>query len=295
MKKILVLMGCLISSLSVFAQDMLKEGDDMAALGNYDGAAMMYRMCMEENDQCALRLFKLIYDEKIEPQFTDELYQLISPLAEKGNAEAQYYLGELYLKGLGDVAQDNGEAMKWFQQSAAQGFETARIELEKLLPKEEPVAEQPEVVQPVQPAREESARRTPATSPSTGVDLNMRTGQELKPTKLPGTLFIVGGVSAVAGIAATLLVTSKADDDFSDSNSTGKYLEVTKRNPVFLIAGCVIGGVCIGSGIIIKNKHKKADSAITEINCPQYPYRYNYDMRLNLVATNNGAGFRITF
>ncbi|MGH8041128.1 MAG: caspase family protein, partial [Rudaea sp.] len=48
--------------------------------------------------------------------------------AETGDAEAQNYVGEIYLKGLG-TEPDYAKAREWFQKSAAQGFKRARINL----------------------------------------------------------------------------------------------------------------------------------------------------------------------
>ena len=141
MKKTILLIACLCGSFSAIAQEELKQADEMAAAGNYDGASIMYRICMESNEQCALRLFKLIYEGKIEAQFSDELYQIINPLAGKGNAEAQFYLGELYRKGMGGVAQNDVEALKWLRLSAEKDYAEAKSALEKLRPKEEPVQE----------------------------------------------------------------------------------------------------------------------------------------------------------
>ena len=50
--------------------------------------------------------------------------RLILPLAEQGNADAQYNLGVLYDNGLG-VPQDKVRAYMWFNLSAAQGREGA--------------------------------------------------------------------------------------------------------------------------------------------------------------------------
>ena len=50
--------------------------------------------------------------------------RLIRPLAEQGNANAQYNLGALYDNGLG-VPQDKVRAYMWFTLSAAQGREGA--------------------------------------------------------------------------------------------------------------------------------------------------------------------------
>lgn len=43
------------------------------------------------------------------------------PLAEQGNADAQYFLGMAYSKGLGGVDKDYAEAVKWFRLAATQG------------------------------------------------------------------------------------------------------------------------------------------------------------------------------
>jgi len=50
--------------------------------------------------------------------------RLIRPLAEQGNANAQYNLGVFYDNGLG-VPQDTVRAYMWFNLSAAQGREGA--------------------------------------------------------------------------------------------------------------------------------------------------------------------------
>lgn len=50
------------------------------------------------------------------------------PLAEQGNAEAQYNLGVLYQYGRG-APQDDAEAAKWFRQAAEQGDPDAQYSL----------------------------------------------------------------------------------------------------------------------------------------------------------------------
>ncbi|MDR2231930.1 MAG: sel1 repeat family protein [Tannerella sp.] len=132
MKRTILIFVCIISLTSLYGQNEKRDGDDMAAAENYSGAAMMYRLCMERDEECQIKLIRLIYEEKIEPQSADELYRLISPLAEHGNAEAQYYLSELYKKGRGGASQDYGEMMKWLQKSAAQNYANTRTELAKL-------------------------------------------------------------------------------------------------------------------------------------------------------------------
>jgi len=48
--------------------------------------------------------------------------------AEKGDAEAQFTIGLMYKYGQG-IAQDKGEAVKWFRKAADQGLATAQLEL----------------------------------------------------------------------------------------------------------------------------------------------------------------------
>ncbi len=48
------------------------------------------------------------------------------PLAEQGNAEAQFNLGNMYRKGLG-VPQDYAEAVNWFRKAAEQGHAKAQL------------------------------------------------------------------------------------------------------------------------------------------------------------------------
>tara|TARA_R110000868_G_scaffold133262_1_gene344773 strand:- start:539 stop:1045 length:507 start_codon:yes stop_codon:yes gene_type:complete len=47
-------------------------------------------------------------------------FRLHMPLAEAGDAEAQYFIGSYYKQGEG-VPQDNAEAVKWFRLSSSQG------------------------------------------------------------------------------------------------------------------------------------------------------------------------------
>jgi len=265
MKKNSILLICLFSSLAIFAQNEQKDGDDMAAAGNYSGAAMMYRRCMESNPQCRLKLFKLIYDGKIDSQSTDELYQLINPLARQGNAEAQYYLGMLYKQGIGGVRQDNTEASTWIQRSADQGYAYARNELAAVRTNEAPTR----II-----AGENKANPSQNNYP---VNRNDKVNQGA--TSWSGTLFVTGGICIAGGIAASLL-TPKTYTDYGN----GTIVEGKEYNLVYAAAGIVAGSVCIGSGISLKKKEKARSLA----------YRNDYAY-LNIIATGNGAGLRLTF
>jgi TPR repeat protein len=47
--------------------------------------------------------------------------QLLGPLADQGNARAQFKLGVMYYEGQG-VPQDYAEAVKWYRRAADQGY-----------------------------------------------------------------------------------------------------------------------------------------------------------------------------
>jgi hypothetical protein len=53
-------------------------------------------------------------------------FELLSPLAEESNAEAQTLLGALYLNGQG-VEMDATKGLSWIMKAADQGFEPARV------------------------------------------------------------------------------------------------------------------------------------------------------------------------
>ena len=51
-----------------------------------------------------------------------------TPLAEAGNAEAQFYLGKIYFNGRG-TSQDFSEAVKWYRRAADQEYVIAQFNL----------------------------------------------------------------------------------------------------------------------------------------------------------------------
>ncbi len=59
-------------------------------------------------------------------------YQAFLAAAEKGDAEAQYYLGTMYLDGFG-TKQNFAEAAAWFRKAAEQGDADAQFELSNML------------------------------------------------------------------------------------------------------------------------------------------------------------------
>jgi TPR repeat protein len=51
------------------------------------------------------------------------------PLAESGEAEAQYYVARIYANGMGGVAIDHSRAADWYQRAAKQNYSAAIQEL----------------------------------------------------------------------------------------------------------------------------------------------------------------------
>jgi TPR repeat protein len=73
-----------------------------------------------DNPEAVLAQAKQAYQE----QQYQEVFQLLYPLAVKGNGQAQYVLGYLYYYGLG-LEKNEQQAMAWIQRAAAQGNEKA--------------------------------------------------------------------------------------------------------------------------------------------------------------------------
>lgn len=57
-----------------------------------------------------------------------EAMRLYRPLAEKGDPEAQYYVGRMYEKGQG-VRKDQAEVVKWYRKAAEGGYAAAQYRL----------------------------------------------------------------------------------------------------------------------------------------------------------------------
>ena len=57
--------------------------------------------------------------------------RLFQPLAERGDAAAQYGLGVMYRNGKG-VTQNKAEALRWYRKAAAKGQANAEAALERL-------------------------------------------------------------------------------------------------------------------------------------------------------------------
>jgi len=212
MRKIVLFAITLIICIPLFAQDYKKLGDAKAAEGDYAGAAAMYEMGMEnKDDECAFAYFKLLYYKKIEPQYSNQLYQIILPLTEKGRAEAQFYLGTMYENGMG-VSLDREKAIEWYQKAAEQLYAVAILAVERLTPKEEPVMEvQKDTIAVVIPEKivEVTPKIIPKAEPQT-----VKPIYTSSKTKLKTSFGIKGGVN-LANISGA---------DFSPKMKTGFHI-----------------------------------------------------------------------
>ena len=75
-------------------------------------------------------------------------FRKFMPLAEHGNAEAQYNIGLMYSEGQG-VRQDDAEAMNWCRKAAAQGDMNARFLVGLHIPNQPDSVPTPEAAAPV--------------------------------------------------------------------------------------------------------------------------------------------------
>jgi len=114
-------------------------------------------------------------------------------------------------------------------------------------------------------------------------NINLQNGKSNAPT----TLFTIGGISIVAGIAASIFLTKDYVEYGYGTKIVGK-----EHSLVYAASGIVIGGFCIGRGIYLKKKAKiQPNSMGYYINHSRLPSC----SRLDFVAIKDGGGLRLTF
>ena len=88
-------------------------------------AICIFQMLFSTNTWCAdLKKGGIAYKNGDYPAALREW----KPLAFQGNAKAQFFLGNMYYKGIG-VRQDDGAAYKWFKKAAEKGLTRAQNNL----------------------------------------------------------------------------------------------------------------------------------------------------------------------
>jgi uncharacterized protein len=83
------------------------------------------------NAEAQLKLAQLYQEGKGVAQNLQEAVNWSRKAAEQGFAQAQFFLGQMYESGKG-VTKDIKEATKWIQKAADQGLQAAKDEIKKL-------------------------------------------------------------------------------------------------------------------------------------------------------------------
>ncbi len=114
------------SETNIIDQAVVKETDMMKYLARFMMMAFMAAVfwglagCAPANYQKGIKNYQ--------PDDVAAAVRELKPLAEQGNAEAQFNLGSLYYQGWG-VPQDYGKATEWLRKSAEQGYVFAQVTL----------------------------------------------------------------------------------------------------------------------------------------------------------------------
>jgi TPR repeat protein len=91
-------------------------------------ALMLSFICLTTLAWADYKAVKEAYDLALERGDYAEALRQIRPLAEQGNAAAQYNLGLLYGNGQG-VPKDDAQARQWYEKAAAQGRADAQVSM----------------------------------------------------------------------------------------------------------------------------------------------------------------------
>jgi TPR repeat protein len=111
------------------AQGVLEEGNEAYRQHDYAKAAELWRGLADKGDADAqYRLGTLYVEGKGVEQNDAQAMTWFLRAAEKGNALAQYNVGASYAAGTG-VAKSEADAVKWFRRAADQGMPYAQLNL----------------------------------------------------------------------------------------------------------------------------------------------------------------------
>ncbi len=107
----------------------LDEGTAAAKRGDYATAISKFRPLAEQGDAKAQWALGVMYERGLGvPQDYAEAVKWYRKAAEQGNAAAQFNLGSMYVDGLG-VPQVDAEAVGWWRKAAEQGMADAQYNL----------------------------------------------------------------------------------------------------------------------------------------------------------------------
>ena len=125
---ILVLLVTSLIAIPVYA-DNFQDGVDAYNRKDYKTAYQLWLPIAEQGDAEAQYNLALMYEDGLGvPQDYKEAVKWYCLSAEQGDADAQFNLGQMYRKGEG-VPQDYKEAVKWYRLSAEQGIAQAQYNL----------------------------------------------------------------------------------------------------------------------------------------------------------------------
>lgn len=121
LKHVLAAIVLMLSVAAPVAAGPLKEANAAYNKGNYQLALQIIRPLAEHGDAEAQVMLGFLYQEgEGTPQDYPEAVKWYRLAAEQGNAMGQTSLGSMYVSGRG-VPQDSVEAVKWFRRAADQG------------------------------------------------------------------------------------------------------------------------------------------------------------------------------
>jgi len=126
-----VIVATIVMSL-VFTYPAISE--DRQTEKSPDVIEQLRGMAEKGSAEAQTKLGDLYKEGKNVAQNLQESAKWYKKAAEQGFAEAQHKLGELYLEGKGSVG-DPEEAMKWLRKSADQGYVAAKDKLSELATK----------------------------------------------------------------------------------------------------------------------------------------------------------------
>lgn len=125
----ILLAACAVIAIPVFAQVALEEGLAAYRNGDYAKAMELWRPLADKGNADAQYRVGSMYAEGKGVQRNDATaLTWFQQAAEHGNAAAQYNVGASYATGVG-VAQSDAEAAKWFKRAANQGMPFAELNL----------------------------------------------------------------------------------------------------------------------------------------------------------------------
>jgi len=100
----------------------------LSGCGNVDRVARYHKLAEQGDAEAQFRLGDLYHSGMDVPQDATEAAKWFRKAAEQGHAEAQLTLGMLYLYGRG-LPEDKEEAIEWIRKSAEGGYDVAQMRL----------------------------------------------------------------------------------------------------------------------------------------------------------------------